>query len=207
MHRLRAVLGMAVALWAIPRPAFAHGGHGGHCNAGESITSLGIGTFLGLMLFRPWRKSDMNGTAKATRWLIPGVVASLVTLGACGGDSGSSRPRPQTAARLEITQPTPNQNVAPTFTLTLNLLGAKVVDADKTTGPLRPDEGHIHVTLDGKLVSMTYGTSQEMKDIAPGPHNLQAEFVATDHAPFANRVIVAVAFNVNPTSPANASPS
>ena len=138
----------------------------------------------------------MSSSARVSRWVLPGLLASVVALGACGGDGGSSGPRPGTTARLEITNPTPNQNVPSTFTLSLNLIGAKVVDANKTTGPLRGDEGHIHVTLDGKLISMTYGTSQEMKDIAPGPHNMQAEFVATDHAPFLNRVIVAVAFNV-----------
>ena len=196
--RIRPVLAMALALWAGPRPAFAHGSH---CHAGESFTTLGIGTFLGLMLFRPWRKSAMSPSARASRWLLPGVLASAVALGACGGDSGPSAPRPSTSARLEITQPTPNQNLPRNFLLTLNLMGATVVDAGKTTGPLRGDEGHIHVTLDGKLISMTYGTSQEMKDIAPGPHNLQAEFVATDHAPFLNRVIVAVAFNVDTSPP------
>ena len=188
---------MALALWTVPKPAFAHAGHN-HCTSSDSFTTLGIGTFLGLMLFRPWRRSAMNPSAKVSRWVLPGLLASLVTLGACGGGSGSSAPRPGTDARLEITQPTPNQNVPATFTLNLNLMGAKIVDASKVTGPLRGDEGHIHVTLDGKLISMTYGLSEELKGIGSGPHNLQAEFVATDHAPFANRVIVAVAFNVTP---------
>lgn len=31
-----------------------------------------------------------------------------------------------------------------------------------------------------------------------GPHSVQAEFVATDHAPFANRVVAAVLFTVSP---------
>ena len=206
-HRIRAAAGIAVAFWAVPRPAFAHGGHSGHCNPTETFTTFGVGTLLGLLLLRPWRKSAMNHPARASRWLIPGVVASFVALGACGGSSSSSGPRPTTTARLEILNPTPNQNLPTTFELRLNLIGATVVDADTVQKPNRSDEGHIHVTLDGRLVSMTYGTSQELKDIPPGPHNLQAEFVATDHAPFANRVIVAVAFNVEAGAPPTGSPS
>ncbi len=124
------------------------------------------------------------------------LVFAVTTLAACAGGGGSSAERPPTDARLEIVDPAPNATVGRNFTLNLRLADARVVPAEVTKGPLRGDEGHIHVTLDGKLVSMTYGTSQEMKDIPPGPHNLQAEFVATDHAPFANRVIVAVAFQV-----------
>ena len=87
--------------------------------------------------------------------------------------------------------------MGPDFTLSLNLIDAKVVPANVTSGPLRPDEGHIHVSLDGKLISMTFGTTQDLKGLAAGPHNIQAEFVATDHAPFKNRVLAAVAFLVS----------
>ena len=137
------------------------------------------------------------------RWAPVGALVGALLLGGCSSGSGSSSgPRPSTAARLEIVQPAPSQTVGPDFTLNLNLLGGKVVPASVTRGELRGDEGHIHVTLDGKLISMTYGTSQEMKGVAPGPHNMQAEFVAIDHAPFQNRVIVAVAFNVSAAAPA-----
>ena len=129
------------------------------------------------------------------------LVAALVTLGACGGDTSGSGARPSTQARLEIVRPSPNQILPPTFRLELNLMGATVVPESAAGGPLRGNEGHIHVTLDGKLVSMTYGTSQELKDLPPGPHNIQAEFVAADHAPFSNRVIVAAAFSVADGAP------
>jgi hypothetical protein len=61
---------------------------------------------------------------------------------------------------------------------------------------LSPNEGHIHVTVDGKLVAMAYGTSTELLGLDPGLHTLQAEFVANDHLPFANRVIAVVLFTV-----------
>ena len=53
----------------------------------------------------------------------------------------------------------------------------------------------MHVSVDGKLVSMTYGLTQHLQ-LDPGHHAVQAEFVAADHAPFKNRVIAAVLFEV-----------
>jgi hypothetical protein len=88
----------------------------------------------------------------------------------------------------------------------LDLQNAKVVP--QTTGPLRPDEGHIHVSVDGQLVSMAYSTEQQLPTLAPGPHSLQAEFVAIDHAPFANRVVAAVLFDVSDTvTPSSTAPA
>jgi hypothetical protein len=157
---------------------------------------------VGVLLFRPWRRSAMSAAGKLSRWTLPVILAGAVTAGACAPKTAPAAKRPATTARLEITQPTPNQTTGPTTTLTLNLIGAKVVPPTVTGGPLRGDEGHIHVTLDGKLVSMTYGTTQDLDNLAPGPHSLQAEFVATDHAPFANRVVAAVAFQVAPSASA-----
>jgi hypothetical protein len=34
----------------------------------------------------------------------------------------------------------------------------------------------------------------DLRDVSPGPHTLQAEFVAADHAPFDPRVTAAVRF-------------
>jgi hypothetical protein len=53
----------------------------------------------------------------------------------------------------------------------------------------------VHVTLDGKLVSMAYETEQVLP-VAPGQHAIEAEFVAVDHAPFTNRPKSAVLFEV-----------
>jgi hypothetical protein len=46
------------------------------------------------------------------------------------------------------------------------------------------------LSLDGALVSMTYGTAQtiDVAGLSPGEHTLEAEFVAVDHAPFDPRV-------------------
>jgi hypothetical protein len=128
------------------------------------------------------------------RLVIPLVLAAAVTVTACGGKGGTSGARPTTTARLEILQPTANQVTGPDLTLQFRLIGARVVQP--SVGKLRGDEGHIHVSLDNKLVSMTYGTTQDLHGLTPGAHSLQAEFVATDHLPFRNRVVAAVLFTV-----------
>lgn len=74
------------------------------------------------------------------------------------------------------------------------LSGAKVVP--QTTTNLRPDEGHIHVKLDGQLQSQTAGTSFNLEDVKPGSHVVQVEFVASDHVPFDPRVVAGASFIV-----------
>ncbi len=63
-------------------------------------------------------------------------------------------------------------------------------------GGIQPRKGHIHLTVDGRLYSMTDSLTQEVRALTPGVHTVQAEFVAADHLPFANRVVAAVAFRV-----------
>jgi hypothetical protein len=77
--------------------------------------------------------------------------------------------------------------------LRLALTGGTIVP--QTSTHLSPDKGHIHVYLDGRAVSMTYGLEQDIP-VTPGRHLLQAEFVATDHFPFDPRVISTVVFTV-----------
>ena len=76
----------------------------------------------------------------------------------------------------------------------LNLTGGTIVQA--TTTSIAPDTGHVHLLLDGALVSMTYGTEQviDLSDVPAGPHVLTAEFVAADHLPFAPPVTASVDF-------------
>jgi hypothetical protein len=134
------------------------------------------------------------------------VVASLFVAG-CGGNaagSGSGGPpssatapgaRPSSTATLSIVSPANGSVVrGPTVRVRLRLAGARVVRP--TSSDLRPDEGHIHILLDGSLVSMNYGLVDELHDVTPGRHLLQAEFVASDHAPFDPRVVVVSSFEV-----------
>ncbi len=135
------------------------------------------------------------------------VSLSLVVLAsACGsGDAGSPSPtspaptaaadRPASTAKLAIVSPKNGQVIrGTTVQLKVSLKDAKVVAA--TTTDVVPDEGHLHVILDEQLVTMTGELEQLIANLTPGQHLLKVEFVATDHAPFDPRVIVAVAFEV-----------
>ena len=119
----------------------------------------------------------------------------IVALGACGS-SGVQGGRPTTQATLQIVSPTPNEVTGTTVNLTMRLTGATVVPPAQVGGKIVPTQGHIHVSLDGKLISMAYGTTQVVPNLTPGPHTLQAAFVASDHQPFANSVVAAVIFTV-----------
>ena len=128
------------------------------------------------------------------------IVAVMVVAG-CGGRSpaGSpapqpSGPRPESTATLALASPTPGEHVTgSTLHVRVRLTGGTVVP--QTSTDLKPDKGHIHLSLDGKVVSMAYGVEQDVT-VTPGTHLLTAEFVATDHFPFNPRVLKTVTFDV-----------
>jgi len=107
--------------------------------------------------------------------------------------------RPRSAATLRILSPTPGQTFHGSggnpvrIPVQLRLTGGKIVPF--TSQNLTPDEGHIHIYVDGRLVSMTYGLNARVW-VAPGTHKLIAEYVAVDHGPFDPRVQATVGFRV-----------
>src|SRR5947209_1828762 len=130
---------------------------------------------------------------------VAAAVACGLVLAACGGSSssnGGNSGRPSTSARLQILDPTANAQTGPDVTLKLQLTGAQIAPPEQVTGKLRGDRGHVHVSVDGTVVSMNYGLSAPLPHLAPGQHTVQAEFVAIDHASFRNRVVTAVLFTV-----------
>jgi hypothetical protein len=94
-------------------------------------------------------------------------------------------PRPSSAATLRFLSP---ENGAKTsaaeITVQMALDGGTLTQA--TSSSLSPTTGHLHLSLDGSLVSMSGDTTQvvDVRTLAPGEHTLTAEFVATDHLPF-----------------------
>ncbi|MFI5254397.1 MAG: hypothetical protein ACHQ15_02930 [Candidatus Limnocylindrales bacterium] len=97
----------------------------------------------------------------------------------------ASGARPSSPAVVSIVQPAANATLSgPTVHVELALQGATIVAA--TTTDIRPDQGHVHLYVDNVLVSMNYGLTQDLS-LKPGTYQLKAEFVASDHAPFAPR--------------------
>lgn len=132
------------------------------------------------------------------------ALAALVLAGCSSGGSpsppattaGATADRPSSTGKLTILAPRNGQIVKGTdLTLELELTGAKIVPT--TTTKIQPDQGHVHVMLDGKLISMNYKLSEKMPKLSPGTHLIQVEFVASDHLPFDPRVLTQAAFQVN----------
>jgi hypothetical protein len=150
----------------------------------------------------------MRGAVVPKRRSLVLAFGLALALAACGGsdegggDGGSgatSTPsaRPSSTAELSIVSPAVGEVVhGSTVDLRVKLQGAKLVPS--TTTDIVPDEGHLHVILDDKLISMTEGLEQSIRDVPPGEHRITVEFVASDHAPFDPRVVTVVAFEVEP---------
>ena len=134
------------------------------------------------------------------------AILALVTT-ACGGDGatdGGPSPQPTAAERptstgkVTIVEPEPGAIVdASDVTVRLELTGATVVQEVSTN--LKPDKGHIHLVLDGQTLTLLGSLEESLNEftegpLEPGPHLLEAEFVAADHGPFNPRVISTVSF-------------
>ena len=131
------------------------------------------------------------------------AALAVVLLGACSsGGSSTSAPapttlaaRPASTAKLTILAPHNGQTLSRRASeVRLDLTGARIVS--HTTTRVRPDQGHIHLLVDGKLVAMNYGLNERLPTLTPGQHLVQVEFVAADHAPFEPRVLTQAAFQV-----------
>jgi hypothetical protein len=133
------------------------------------------------------------------------AALAVLLLGACSSTGGSAptpapttlAARPASTAKLTILTPRNGQTISRrTPEVRLGLDGAKIVS--QTTTRIRPDQGHIHLLVDGKLVAMNYRLNERLPNLSPGQHLVQVEFVAADHAPFEPRVLTQAAFTVKP---------
>jgi hypothetical protein len=105
--------------------------------------------------------------------------------------------RPPSTATLAIVRPTEGEVVSgKQVEVVMTLEGGRIIDTTSTT--LTPDTGHIHLSIDGKLVSMTYGLVQilDVSGLSPGEHTIEAEFVAADHGPFNPPVVAQTTFTI-----------
>jgi hypothetical protein len=127
--------------------------------------------------------------------IVPSRVLGPTTASPAPPPAASGTPRPSSSATLTIVSPSDGAVVSrDQLEVVMQLDGGRVVEGASVD--LSPDEGHIHLSLDGELVSMTYGTVQviDLRALPPGEHTLEAEFMAADHAPFSPRVLTRVTF-------------
>jgi hypothetical protein len=123
------------------------------------------------------------------------VVGAAILPRAILGPKVPSGPRPSSAAALTIAEPVDGAAIeSDELTVMLRLTGGRIIEDATTTDT--GDTGHVHVSIDGTMLSMTYGLEQTIPigDLAEGPHTIEAEFVAADHGPFAPRVTATASF-------------
>jgi hypothetical protein len=150
--------------------------------------------------------------AGTTARLLPAAMAVVLGLAACGGDEGNgteatptnlpspAAERPSSPAKLTLVEPAAGAVLSPEgVRVRLELSGATLTK--KVSRNLRPDQGHIHLRLDGETITLLGDLDENLAQIlgepvASGPHLLEAEFVAADHGPFDPRIIVSVPFSV-----------
>jgi hypothetical protein len=133
------------------------------------------------------------------------LIAAALVLAACtsngsGAEPGSTAPattgpRPASPAVVKILEPKSGATESATGAkLRVSLTGAKLTSV--TSQDISPTEGHLHVSVDDRLISMTSGLTQTLPDLTPGRHTIRVEFVAADHLPFDPRVVTEAFFEV-----------
>jgi hypothetical protein len=145
------------------------------------------------------RQRHRTGHLRAARFALTGVAAVCLVAATTMPlllHATAEIGRPSTRARLTIVSPREGEVVRgnpAVVDVRLRLVGGRIVPL--TSLHFVPNAGHIHLYLDGGLVSMT-PTLRATIAAPPGSHVLRAEFVAVDHGPFDPRVLATVSFRV-----------
>ena len=107
------------------------------------------------------------------------VVLVLVGVACGGGTKQQTAQRPSTTATVAIVSPTGGQVVTgTTLHVVLQLNGGTII-LTSTATPTSGNVGHVHLIDNGSIISMAFGTQQDIS-LTPGTHILEAEFVASD---------------------------
>jgi hypothetical protein len=171
---------------------------------GGADEGLSTALFLGAGLLAWIGAARLRGTGfprvpKAMAWVAAGMAPVVLAAGfvlPARLFPGPSAVRPATSATVSIVRPAEGAvfPAGPTeVTVQVKLEGGRLTSTTSTR--LIPNEGHLHVYLDGALISMTQGLTQRL-EVLPGAHVVRVDFVATDHGLFNPPVTAEVDFSV-----------
>ncbi|HEY1331400.1 MAG TPA: hypothetical protein VGH10_08005 [Actinomycetota bacterium] len=174
-------------------------GTGSPLDQGVTSMLLILALFLGFTAFMRLRDKGFRRLPRPAAWgaaaLACACVVLAVTLPPIIRPTPAST-RPSSTAHVTILTPTNDQvfhGDPASVPIRLRITGGRIVPF--TSSHLVPNEGHVHLFVDGRLVAMSYGLVSRVF-VLPGTHVLEAEYVAVDHAPFDPRVISTVRFRV-----------
>jgi hypothetical protein len=178
-----------------------------HAGTPDELVAELMLTGSGLMLWAGTSRLRNKGFPKLSRWVAwlllagaVGVVVAALFVRTWLKPPPPALIRPASVASLSIAEPTPGQIVTGRFLrVSVDLENARIVPTSTTK--LTPDTGHLHLSIDGRLLSMSGNASRITLPIAeldPGRHRLVVEFVAADHGPFSPRVRTSVTFVKGP---------
>ena len=179
--------------------------HGGSPDELVAELMLAGGGAMAWVASKRLRRRGFPKLPRLGAWLL--AAGSLVVLAGAFivpvmflGPPPPARVRPASIASLAIDLPTPGEHVSgQVLDVSIELAGGRVVPTSTTK--LSPDTGHLHLYIDGRLLSMGFDGLREpvpIADLATGEHQLRVEFVAADHGPFDPRVQATVAFMKDP---------
>ncbi|HEX2179904.1 MAG TPA: hypothetical protein VHL54_10385 [Actinomycetota bacterium] len=202
-RRIGTLAAMAgVAVLGLANPASAHPVTGGEATPLQmAVTVIGAllslgGVGVALVATGESERFASNRTRYRRGGLSLAIVGFVVFLFAPDWVEPAPLPCERPASEADITIVSPSEDaVLPSgeVELELELEGGEI--ASLSTVENRPDEGHLHITVDGRLASMT-GSEDQTIQVEPGEHDLEVEYVANDHAPFCKRVVDRVRFTV-----------
>ena len=159
--------------------------HGAGGAADELFIMLGLGSiFFGITRYTDKSRARGRRLAGASLVLL-GIGAMLAPFVFGFGAVNQAKVRIPSPATIRILSPTTGAEEKGDFMdVRIELSGASLVK--KTSTKLKPTEGHLQLSIDGRPYNRDLGKSLRLNiaDLSPGRHLLQVEFVATDYGPF-----------------------
>jgi hypothetical protein len=175
-------------------------------DGGKTTVDQGVATFLflgavilGFVGVQRLRGRSFRRLPPAAGWVAVALAIAALVLAVVLPPiirPNAAPARPASSALIRFVSPRPGETFRgkpATVAVRLQLVGGGIVPFTSTR--LAPNQGHVHLFLDGALVSMALSLDRSLQ-VSPGLHRLQAEFVAADHGPFQPRVLATVAFRV-----------